>query len=99
MYVQAWDWGRFGGGFLLLEWQTDRVLVGWRTWTLGGDDRGRRAGAGFCYYQTEFDYEDLWGENDAAPEMKVGRLGRQRRMVAMEDYALVPVDLLLSVSQ
>lgn len=95
MHVQAWDWGEF----LLLEWQTDRVPVGWRTWTQGGDDTDRRAGAAFCYYQKEFDYEDLWGGNGAAPEMMIGRLGRQRRMVEMEDYALVPVGLPLFVSQ
>lgn len=95
MHVQAWDWG----GFLLLEWQTDRVPVGWRTWTQGGDDTDRRAGAAFCYYQKEFDYEDLLGGNGAAPEMMIGRLGRQRRMVEMEDYALVPEGLPLFVSQ
>lgn len=31
VYVPAWDWGMFGGGLLLLGWQTDQVLVGWRT--------------------------------------------------------------------
>lgn len=96
--MQAWDLGRFGGGFLLLEWQTDRVPEGWRTWTLGGDDKDRRAGVGSCYYQKGFDYEDLWGENGAA-EMMVGRLGRPRRTVEVEDYALVPVGLPLFVSQ
>lgn len=93
MHVQAWDWGRFGGWFLLLGWQTDRVPVGWRTWILGGDDTHQRAGVRFCYYRKESDYEDLWEENGAALEMMVGPLGRQRRMVEVEDYALVPVDL------
>lgn len=99
MHVQAWDLGRFGGGFLLLEWQTDQVPVGWRTWTLGEDDTDQRAGVGFCYYRKEFDYEDLWGENGAAPEMMVGRFGRQRIKVEVENYALVPVGLQLFVSR
>lgn len=92
----------FGGGFLLLGWQTDRVLVGWRTWTPGWDGTDQRAGVGVCYYQKEFDCGDRLGENGVAPGMTVGPLGRQRRTVEVRsvgDYALVPVDLLLFVSR
>lgn len=67
--------------------------MGCCTWTLGGDDTDQRAEVGFCYYPKEFDYEDLWGENGAAPEMMVGLLGRQRRTVEWEDYVLVPAGL------
>lgn len=49
----------FGGGLLLLVWQTDRVLARWRTQTPGGDDTDQRAGLGGYYYQKEFGCGDL----------------------------------------